>query len=169
MSLVSTNEDEIVLKLKGPKAFISNVFSNREKFNVDLRPFYLANGKKFMIKYLPSAIELPFGVEIVDMTPKEALIELDQMAMTEVFIRPRFIGSIPKDRRLKDFKLVPDSLMLQGPITLLKTISGIETMPINLSLFNRDEGAYSIKIVPLDKRILTSENLNLKIEYRTKL
>jgi YbbR domain-containing protein len=53
-AIASLSDRELTLKLKGSKAFIGNVFSNKEKLTVDLNPYYKKFGKNFKVLYHPS-------------------------------------------------------------------------------------------------------------------
>jgi YbbR domain-containing protein len=167
-TLVSFSERQISLKLKGPKAFVSNVFSKKEKFVVDLNPYYHTAGKKFTVKFFPSNFELPFGVEIVEMGPKETNIEIDQVGLTQMPVKVQFFGDLPKDKKLKDFKITPDSVMIKGPLEILKTLSRVNTVPINLSLLSKDEGDIILQISPLDPRLNLEDDVKVKFHYKTK-
>lgn len=167
MTMVSISEKEVTLKLKGSKAFISNIFSKREKFKIDLKPYYQTNGKNFRVKFYLNSIEVPFGVDVLDISPKETMVELDQKGMTTVPIKVQMIGELPKNRRLKEFHLSPDTVMLFGPIELLKRINKVDTIPLNMSLLTKDEGSFILQPTPIDPRINIDENQKLKFIYKT--
>jgi YbbR domain-containing protein len=78
------------------------------------------------------------------------------------------IGEIPRDRRLKEIKLDNDSIMVSGPIEILKTLKRIDTAPVNMALLNKDEGALNIQAIPLDPRVKFEENMKIKMLYKTK-
>lgn len=167
--MASLSVGEINLKLKGSKAFIQNVFSNKEKLNVDLSPYFISSGKKFKVKFYASDIPIPFGVEILDITPKETNIELDRIVMTELPVKVQFIGDVPKDRKIKELELMPKNLMISGPVEIIKTISRLDTAPANLALFNKDEGVVTVGLVDLDPRLKFEESSKIKIKYRTQV
>lgn len=158
---------EVTLKLKGSKAFIQNIFSNKEKFNIDLTPYFLSSGKNFKVKFYASDINVPFGVEIQDLSPKETLIQLDRVVMMEMPVKVQYIGDAPKDRRIKEVVVVPQNVMISGPVEILKTVSRLETAPVNLALFNRDEGTLSVSLTDIDPRLKYEESSKVKIKYKT--
>ena len=152
-AIASLNEKEITLKLKGSKAFIQNIFSNKEKLNIDLNPYFVSSGKSFKVRFYASDINVPFGVEILDISPKETNIELDRMAMMELPITVQYIGDAPKDRKVKEIKVEPKNLAVSGPIEILKMLSKIDTVPINLAMFNSDSGVITVAPIRLDSRL----------------
>ena len=168
-AISSLSEKEVTLKIKGSNAFIKNIFSNKEKLNVDLNPYFTSSGKSFKVKFYASDVSVPFGVEILDISPKETSIELDRNVIMEVPIKILYIGDAPKDRRIKEVFTEPKKIMISGPIEILKSVSKIETTPFNLALFNKDEGSTTVALGDLDPRLKFEENSKIKIRYKTQL
>lgn len=168
-TIASLSEKEVTLKVKGSKAFIQNVFSNKEKLNVDLNPYFVSSGKSFKVKFYASDVSVPFGVEIIDLSPKETTIELDRMVMVEIPIKVQYIGDAPRDRKIKEVLIDPQSIMISGPIEILKSISRLETAPVNLALFNKDDGSTTVSLADLDPRLKFEETPNIKLNYKTQL
>jgi YbbR domain-containing protein len=168
MVFLSFSQKEVKVRLRGSKAFIENIFSKRDFLKVDLRPEYKNIGKNFRLKFLPTHLELPLGVDVLDISPKETLVELDHIGELEVPIKLQFVGTVPNDRKIKEFKLSHDSIMISGPITLLKALKKMDSLPVNLGLINKDEGTLIIELAPLDPRLYKEENFKLKLEFKTK-
>ncbi|MDO9182415.1 MAG: CdaR family protein, partial [Bacteriovorax sp.] len=165
----SLSEKEVTLKLKGSKAFIQNIFSNKEKLTIDLNPYFVSSGKSFKVKFYASDVNVPFGVEILDVSPKETLIELDRKVMMEMPVKVLYIGDAPKDRKIKEVIIEPQNVVISGPIEILKSISRLETSPVNLALFNKDEGSTTVPLGDLDPRLKFEENTKVKLSYKTQL
>jgi YbbR domain-containing protein len=168
MVLVSFSEREISVKLKGSKAFLESIFNNNEQFKVDVRPYFQSTGKNFRVKFYPTSLDIPFGVEVLELSPRETLVELDQLGSLEVPIKVHMIGDIPKDRRLKEIKLADDSLMVSGPVEILKDLKRVDTVPLDLSRMTKEEGAFNLEVVPLDPRLKIKDNDKVKVLYKTK-
>lgn len=163
------SEKEVTLKIKGSKAFIQNIFSNKEKLNVDLNPYFVSSGKNFKVKFYASDVSVPFGVEILDISPKETAIELDRMVIMEMPVKVQYIGDAPRDRKIKEVEIIPQNVMISGPVDILKTVSRIESAPVNLALFNKDEGSIIISLSDLDPRLKLVESPKIKLKYKTQL
>lgn len=168
-AISSLNEKEVTLKLKGSKAFIQNVFSNKEKMNVDLNPYFASSGNSFKVKFYASDVSIPFGVEVIDISPKETHIELDRMVSMEMPIKVIYIGDAPKGRRIKEVVIEPQNIMISGPLEILKSISRIETAPVNQALFNEDEGSTTISLVDMDPRLKFDKISKIKLHYKTQV
>ena len=168
-TIASLNEKEVTLKIKGSKAFIQNIFTNKEKLNVDLNPYFSTTGKIFKVKFYPSDVSVPFGVEILDISPKETMIELDRLAMMELPVKVQYIGDTPKDRKIREVTVEPQNIMISGPVEILKTVSRLETAPLNLGVFTKDEGTLFPSLIELDPRLKLEEHPKLKLKYKTQL
>jgi YbbR domain-containing protein len=166
-AIANLAEKEVVVKIKGSNAFIKNIFTNKEKLNVDLNPYFITSGKSFKVKFNTSDVSVPFGVEILDITPKDTSIELDRNAVIEMPIKVLYIGDVPKGRKLKEVLIDPLSLKISGPVELLKSVSRLETAPVNLALFNKDEGSTTVSLSDIDHRLKFEEIPKVKLKYKT--
>ena len=93
-AISNQTDRQMLLKLKGSKAFIGNVFSNKEKLVIDLNPYYKKFGRNFKVQYHPSQITVPFGVDILEMQPREANIEIDRLVLMELPVKVQYIGNM---------------------------------------------------------------------------
>ncbi len=165
----SMAEKEVILKIKGSKAFINNIFSNKEKYNVDLNPYFTSAGKKFKVKFYTNDINVPFGIDVIDISPKETAIELDRLVQMEIPIKVNYIGDLPKGRRVKDIQLRPKNLIVSGPIDVIKTYSNLESSPVNVGIMNKDEGEIEVSLADIDNRLAIENLTKIKLFYRTQL
>jgi YbbR domain-containing protein len=167
MAIKSFPEKEVVLKIKGSKAFLQNIFSNKERINIDLNPYYVSSGSIFKVRFFTNDIAVPFGVDVIDINPKESAIELDKYAEMDIPIKAHFIGDSPRDRRLKDVKIEPKTYIVSGPIEVLKNLAYLETAPVNLALLNKDEGNLELKLADIDDRLTFVSKNKVKLIYKT--
>ena len=165
----SNTERQIQLKLKGSKAFIGNVFSNKEKLVIDLVPYFKKFGKNFKVQYLPSQISVPFGVDILEMQPQEAKVEIDRLVRMELPVRIHYIGNMAYDRKFKEVNIDPHNVMVSGPIEVIRKLSHVETNPVNLSTIDKEEGILTVPLEELDPRLTFEENPRVKLKYKVQL
>ena len=165
----SNTERQIQLKLKGSKAFIGNVFSNKEKLVIDLVPYFRKFGKNFKVQYLHSQISVPFGVDILEMQPKEAKVEIDRLVQMELPVRIHYIGNMAYDRKFKEVSIDPQNIMVSGPIEVIRKLSHLESNPVNLSTIDKDEGVLTVPLEELDARLTFEENPRIKLKYKVQL
>ena len=167
---ISTQTDrQLQLKLKGSKAFIGNVFSNKEKLVVDLVPYYKKFGKNFKVYYNTSQISVPFGVDILEMHPKEANIEIDRLVQIELPVKVQYIGTMPYDKKFREVSIEPEKIMISGPIDIIRKYSRLETNPVNLSSIDKEEGSLFVSLDELDSRLSYEENPRVKLTYKVQL
>lgn len=173
MLILSPIQKDVMIKMKGSKAFIKNIFLNKEKLNIDLTAYYRPEiqpvEKTLKVKIYPTDINVPFGVSILDISPKELAIELDHKAHKEVPIKLQYIGELPNKRKLKELSLSPDKILISGPAGLLRNITSVETVPVNLSFLNKDNGILDIQMVEIDSRLKVEESTTLKVKFKTQM
>lgn len=164
---ISNQTDYFInMKLKGSKAFIGNVFTNKEKFVMDLKPYYNKFGKNFKIQYHSSQITVPFGVDVLEMQPKEASLELDRLVKMEVPIDVEYIGSLAYDKKFKELTIEPRSVTIEGPMEMVKKLSKIMTTPVNLASIDKDEGVIIVSIEDQDQRLKYDNNKRIRVKYK---
>ncbi|MBY0414621.1 MAG: hypothetical protein K2Q18_10665 [Bdellovibrionales bacterium] len=168
-AISSMTERQLQLKLKGSKAFIGNVFTNKEKLVIDLNPYYKKFGRNFKVTFHPSQISVPFGVDILEMTPKEANMEIDRLVQMELPVKIQYIGNLPYDRKFKEVSVEPQNMTVSGPIEIIKRLSRVESNPVNLSSIEKDEGTMTVALDELDSRLSFTENPRIKLKYKVQL
>lgn len=168
-AIASQTERQLNLKLKGSKAFIGNVFSKEEKIMVDLNPYFKKYGKHFKVTYHPSQITVPFGVDVLEISPKESQVELDRLVQMELPITVQYIGSMPYDRKFIEIGIEPSNVMISGPIEVMRKVSHVQTNPVNLSNIDREEGTISLPLEDLDPRLKFEEKPKVKLKYKVQL
>lgn len=168
-AISSQTERELSLKLKGSKAFIGNVFSNKEKLVIDLNPYFKKFGKNFKVQYHPSQLTVPFGVDILEMHPKEANIEIDRLVQMQLPVKVLYIGNMAYDKKFKEVLIDPENVMVSGPIDVMRKMSKVETTPVNLSTVDKEEGTLTVPLDELDSRLKYEENPRIKLKYKVQL
>lgn len=161
----SQTDRQLNLVLKGSKAFIGNVLSNKDKVIIDLNPYYKKHGRNFKVQFHPSLISVPFGVDILEMTPKEAHIALDRVGQVELPIKVQYIGSIGVDKRYREESISPSTISVSGPQELLKKYAFISTAPVNLAGIEDEGGTLSLSLDSLDERLIVDQNIKIRLKY----
>ena len=168
-AISSQTERALSLKLKGSKAFIGNVFTNEEKLTVDLNPYFKKYGKNFKVQFHPAQISVPFGVDVLEISPKESNVEIDRLVQMEIPVSVSYIGSVPYDRKFSEVSIDPPNVMVSGPIEVIRKISKVATNPVNLSIIDREEGTITLPLEDLDPRLHFEENPRIKLKYKVQL
>lgn len=160
-------EKQLTIKLKGSKAFIGSVVSNKEKVVVDLNPYLKKFGKNFKVKYHPSQISVPFSVDILEMNPKDTWVEIDKLVQVELPVKIQYIGTMPVDKKFVEESIEPKVILVSGPVDVIRNISKVNSYPVNLSnLENNDEGSIELNLEELDSRLNFEVTPQIKLKYK---
>lgn len=159
-------EKQLTVKLKGSKAFIGNVLSNKETLSIDLNPYLKNYGKNFKVKYHFSQISVPFGVDILEISPKDSWIELDRHVQIELPVKIQYIGSMASEKKIIEVSVDPPGILISGPIDVLRKLSKVNSYPVNLSSIDGDDGSLNLNLEELDSRLKYEEDPMVKFNYK---
>lgn len=155
MAISSQPINEVHYTLSGPRAFIRNLLGREDIIKIDMRSKYRKKQKMYELNMQNFSIELPFGVNVVDVEPRKMQLELSPMLAKEVRIQPVLVGEIASDQKLLNQSIEPKTIKLKGPRELISHINEIETTPIDLQGLN-GKGQKEVQLVALDPRIQMS-------------
>lgn len=85
------------------------------------------------IKLAPRLIRQPRRVQVVEIEPAEVTVNIDQLVERELPVQPQFTGELPPGVTLERVLAKPETVKLKGPKTLLDTLNGAATLPIDLT------------------------------------
>lgn len=165
---IANGVDRVInIRVKGSKAFVAHVFPNDEKVTVDLRQYFKKFGKNFKVRFYESQFHVPFGVEILEILPKSTWVELDKIGEVIVPVKVQYAGFLPVGKRLRDESLEPTHVKLIGPMSVLKKIGHINTMPVDLAALDHDDKEHSLDLTleELDSRVQYAEKINVKFTF----
>lgn len=146
----------VQVKLKGSRAFMQNLFSNEEKIFLNLRDPQFVGLNEYEAVILPSDVPVPFGVEVLEITPNIVNIRLEREITKEVPVRMQLTGDLAPELRLIKQDLVPEKMMISGPVEVMRRISQLKTTPVAQSSLE-GEGEIRIGLADLDPRVTLLE------------
>jgi len=76
--------------------------------------------------------ELPPGVKVTSIQPKDVLIHLDDVVEKQIAVRPNFLGALPAGWEIAAVVVSPRTVSVTGPKTRLESMAAISTEPIPL-------------------------------------
>lgn len=156
----------VKVRLKGSRAFVQGIDVAQEKLVVDLRD-YPYTQETFAVTFDSSMVRLPFGVEVLDISPKQVVLSLEREIRKMVPVRVRQIGELKKDLRLVEKEFLPKGFMIRGPYSVLKKTTLLNTVPLDLSSLE-GEGVSRLPLEPVDTRILIEEKRDVEYSYVTR-
>lgn len=104
----------------------------------------------------PSDVKVPSGISVVEIFPSEISIRLDHMKTKEVPIEVSFQGALPEDYSIGEIKVVPKTVSVSGPDSIIEQIDYLTTKPIILDKGTVDSFSVERPFQIGDKKILIS-------------
>lgn len=158
-----TSDSRVNVFAKAPKGILRNLDYNAVTIEVDVAS--LGFGDTYH-RLSPSEIRLPSGLELVRVEPEGINITVDKLVKKSAKIVPTFIGDPRAGFLVGNVTVYPEYVEIQGAANKLKTISSIETKPVNLS-DKKDGITYSIGIKETDGVLSsTPEHVEVYVNFK---
>ncbi len=167
MAISNIVPKEVKVKIRGSKAFIKTVLNDGDDFKVNLDKYKTNHPKRFFISIHPGDLSLPFGIEVMSITPHEFKLEIDRSVQMEVPILIQVKNTLPEGRLLDEIEVTPKSLIIQGPVEVVSKLSRLRTMPLDLSLIEKDDFKSYIALEEVDRRINFNNGKPLLVKIKT--
>lgn len=161
-----TVPDRIRVKILGSRAFVKKINFREEKIVVDLKN-YPQDKDAFAVTFDASMLTLPFGVNVLDISPKQLMVSLDREIKKYVPIRVKLIGDIGRDLKLVSKDFVPKKVFISGPHDILKSVGQLSTTPIDLSHLKGD-GSLKVSLETIDDRVKIEGERTIDFRYKVK-
>ena len=155
--------DNITVKVKGSRAFVKNLFFQKEKVFLDIKK-YPHEQETFAVTFDSTMIPVPFGVEVLEIKPEQIMLSLEKEIKKYVPIRVKLVGEVSKDLRLVKRDHEPKQILIQGPRSVLKKIGQLSTIPLDLSTLE-GEGFLKVPLEGIDERVLVKDKVDILFKY----
>lgn len=159
----------VKIQIKGSRAFVRTVLKREDSVHIDLKNYPIKKKGGFNVFLGPTDVTVPFGVEVLTISPESFKVQLQKEIRKEVPVRPTFVGEIPPDLKLIKKSISPKKVLISGPIEVLRKISKIQTSPIDVSSL-QGKGSFKISLGELDQRVtlkrLTAVDFNYVVKPR---
>lgn len=156
MAISELPPSEVLVKVKGSRAFVRNLFNDNEKVFINLKRRGSKTNNGTFVKILPSDIPHPLGVQVTQILPAELTIKMEKRKTKKLALKPFLVGEVPSQLELLKYELVPSSLKVSGPRKLITSLSSLETSPIDLQKLEGD-GRIKVLLKELDPRLRAEE------------
>jgi len=80
----------------------------------------------------------PDGLEVLQISPEQFTLALEQLVERTVLIRPRLVGEVEKGLAIDSVVLDPAQVTVAGPASLVGSLNGISTRPLDIEGLNSD-------------------------------
>ncbi len=155
------------LKLKGPKAFIGNVYtSTSDKIFLNLESEVTNYDLPFEAKVKEKDLVLPFGVRLKSVSPEVLRLNFSKKVTKTLPIKLNLIGKLQSDYKLLGSSVEPETVTIKAAKEHLDLLKEISTKAINIGSLI-DSESREVDLEPLDQRFELSQskvlvNLNIK-------
>jgi YbbR domain-containing protein len=160
----------IKLKLRGPKAFISNIYSGKEnKIFLNLESEVENFDLPYEVKVKEKDLVLPFGVRLKSVQPETLKLNFSKKVTRTLPIKLNLIGKLHPDYKLLGTEIEPKTVTIKAAKEHLEFLKEISTKAVNISSLI-DSETKEIEIEPLDQRFELSVDkvqVNLNIKAKT--
>jgi YbbR domain-containing protein len=161
-----TDEQMINLALRGSSLVLKGIDSKNVKVEIDVSSFKPGKNR-YVVK--EKDIKTPPGVEILSYQPKAIEVYIDKMIEKDLKVIPHIIGKAKSGLYMESVKLNPEFVKARGALTILNTLTYLETMPINISEITEDQTLeIPIKLIEGIKDI-TPKSVNAEINIEDEI
>lgn len=167
LAVSAMNFSTINVELRGARAFINEILPREEKVVVNLNKYPYKKGKDFTIHIGPNDIPIPFGVDVLSVTPNALSVRLDREIKKYVPIKVNLVGGLPSELKMVKQDINPNRVMLQGPVELMRSIGTAKTVPIDISELE-GEGEVKTTLADIDERISYDREQPISFTYDIK-
>ena len=130
--VIATEVPQILkVKLSGPQAF-ARAIQDRTESPIRVN-FGASKPGKHSYRFIPSQIDLPFGVAVVSMEPNELNVKLEPLRKKEVPVEIMIQGVPPEGYEITEKSVLPEKIEVLGSQSSIKKIKTVKTLPIDVS------------------------------------
>lgn len=167
-ALLNVPGDFVTVQLRGPKSLISGLSPNEVDANLDLSA--LKEGEN-LVAVKPDQIDVPRGVEVVQVSPRWVRLVVESVAEREVRVAARVEGNPAAGHYFKRVSAHPDRVRLVGPSSEVNRLEKVYTSIISIEGRSRDFGVLTSleplgKLVKIEGPVLVQVSVEIRAKPR---
>jgi len=171
-NLVRTNDTpiKVSLKVKASRRILNNLSINDIQINVKLsEPTVDKNPMRISHRIAPvSDITLPSGINIIQVKPEIISINVDRKISKTVPVKLTSSGFLMSGYSYQIVALIPDSVIITGPQSIIRKMKEIKTEPVILKKENVEDFECSVDLVLKDNVTASRKAITAQIEIYKK-
>ncbi|PIK16054.1 YbbR-like domain-containing protein [Halobacteriovorax sp. JY17] len=152
LSVSNLTPEKLNVKIKGSRAFIRTMVEREENVFLKLQNYPYKKKGGFNIFLSPEDISVPFGVQVMEVSPDKFKVELQKEIRKNVPVKINLVGALAGDLKLMETNVEPSEVLITGPIEVMRKISRVQTAPIDIATLE-GSGEMKIALVDVDPRI----------------
>ena len=161
-AVVNSPTTKIKYYLNGPRALVRSFINKKDHINLNIKNIYKPNQKSYEFSINQVGIKFPFGVNVESVEPKIITVKIEEKSTKIIKLILQTVGNVPSDHKMMQWTLVPPSIEVSGPKSLMEKVSEVKTMVASLSGLTQS-GLKSLDLINTDERIKYSQK---SVEYQ---
>jgi len=127
--------DTISVEIKGQERILKNLKKNEVSAVIDLQN---AKAGRAFFTLSKNNIRLPRTLVVTGIDPETISLKIETRLTKTVNVKPSVTGLPEKGFVIADVKVVPDTVVLEGPKSVISKIYTIKTEPLDINGINSD-------------------------------
>lgn len=159
-TLLSQSTNNVIIKLNGPQELIDEISGmisdNQIKARFQISANDIGELNDTLNKSVPISIEnfnLPHDIKLVSVFPGSIDIELSRLEKKYLKVRLQKQGKPAQGFSLENEFVYPSEVEVTGPSNILKTLSEIETVPIDIAGITSEKNKTFPWIIGIDQNV----------------
>lgn len=159
----------VIYRIKGPGLFVRAFLEKQNTFKIPRQTFKKSMKKKILINLEKFQDQLPLGLELVDVAPRQFYLELEASMEKTVPVKAQFAAAVLGQFKVQKLELWPKEVQIRGPRSLVQKVDFIDTKelePLKIGL-NKE---VKVALINPDQRLrLSPEVVNTSIDLINKM
>jgi YbbR domain-containing protein len=143
----------VSVNIEGQERLIKSLKQNEINAVIDLSK--TREGKSFY-KITNENIKLPKTLEVTSIEPQTIGITIEKHLRKTVAVQPAVVGVPERGFVIYEIKVVPETVVIEGPKSIISQINNIKTEPVDIAGLNRSL-QYKVKLNMSNSSVKTDE------------
>lgn len=162
MEVVDTSDNSVRLHLSGAGALLRSLQPGQVQVSLDLES---AKAGKNSFYLTSDNISLPPGIKLNRIDPPEIEVTVDVPQMRELPVQVDWVGTLPEGLLLREVKLSPQRLRVEGRSMLLRDMATIYTEPVPLGIIRQSGEIWVKPSLPSPLALAPGQKETILIQY----
>jgi YbbR domain-containing protein len=129
-TMLANNAPKAVsFRVRGPRAFLKEMEEKEIRLPLDLSQMSLGDNDILLSEDM---LEVPLGIEVIGVLPKQVSLSVDNISKKRVTVRPMIQANLPEGFKLKSVSSNPSTVEIKGPRRTLRFMDSLPTEEIKI-------------------------------------
>ncbi|MDK2957506.1 MAG: hypothetical protein PWQ57_3004 [Desulfovibrionales bacterium] len=127
MTILSGMVNRISVRVRGPKGLVRTLTNKAMAYPLDASKLKVGEN---VIAFHEDSIPISHTLEIVEIAPSRAKIEVDKLVERQLPVQVQFVGDLGPDLLLAEKAAQPSTVTVSGPAKLISPLEFVPTLPV---------------------------------------